>query len=165
MLRSGSGIYPLRQLAPCVFSFLKPPIFLSNVLTLKFICFYTFMEMYTSWQAAKLHPLLLGYTFFFLSLLNLEKFHYPSSPLHVPISLLCYCCFLVIKSCLTLCNLMDCSPPGSSVHGISQARFLEWVSISSFRGSPWFRGPTCVSCISRQSLYHWATRKALYLDF
>ena len=42
---------------------------------------------------------------------------------------------LVAKSCLTLCNPVDCSPPGSSVHGISQARILEWVAISSSRGS------------------------------
>ena len=41
---------------------------------------------------------------------------------------------------LTLCDLMDCSPPGSSVHGIFQARILEWVAISSSRGSVvrWF---------------------------
>ena len=39
---------------------------------------------------------------------------------------------LVTKSCLTLCNPMNCSPPGSSVHGISQARILNWVSISFF---------------------------------
>ena len=39
-----------------------------------------------------------------------------------------YC--LVAKSCLTLCDPIDCSPPGSSVHGISQARILEWVAIS-----------------------------------
>ena len=42
---------------------------------------------------------------------------------------------LVAKSCLTLCDLMDCSPPGSSVGGISQARILEWVAISSSSGS------------------------------
>ena len=36
---------------------------------------------------------------------------------------------LVIQSCLTLCDPMDCSPPGSSVHGIPQARILEWVAI------------------------------------
>ena len=35
-----------------------------------------------------------------------------------------------LQSCLTLCDLMDCSPPGSSVHGILQARTLEWVAIS-----------------------------------
>ena len=39
-----------------------------------------------------------------------------------------------IAQCLTLCNPMDCSLPGSSVHGIFQARILEWVAISPFRG-------------------------------
>ena len=38
-----------------------------------------------------------------------------------------FCCYLVARSCLTLHDLMDCSPPDSSVHGISQARILEWV--------------------------------------
>ena len=42
---------------------------------------------------------------------------------------------LVPQSCLTLCDPMDCSLPGSSVHGILQARILEWVSMSSFKGS------------------------------
>ena len=37
----------------------------------------------------------------------------------------------VAQSCLTLCNPMDCSLPGSSIHGIFQARILEWVAISS----------------------------------
>ena len=41
----------------------------------------------------------------------------------------------VAQSCLTLCDPMDCSPPGSSVHGILQARVLEWVVISFSRGS------------------------------
>ena len=41
------------------------------------------------------------------------------------------------ESCPTLCNPMDCCPPGSSVHGILQARILDWVAISSFRGSSW----------------------------
>ena len=44
-----------------------------------------------------------------------------------------YC--LVTKLCLTLCDPMDCSPPGSSVHGILQARILEWVAIPFSRGS------------------------------
>ena len=43
--------------------------------------------------------------------------------------------FLVSQLCLTLCNPVDCSPLGSSVHGILQARILEWVAISSSRGS------------------------------
>ena len=56
---------------------------------------------------------------------------------------------------LTLGGRMDCSPPGSSVHGISQARILVWVAISSFRGSSRSRDRTCISCISRRILYHW----------
>ena len=40
-----------------------------------------------------------------------------------------------LRSCLTLYNSMDCSPPGSSVRGILQARILEWVAISFSRGS------------------------------
>ena len=42
---------------------------------------------------------------------------------------------MCVQSCPTLCNSMDCSPPGSSVHGISQARILEWVTIPSSRES------------------------------
>ena len=48
-------------------------------------------------------------------------------------------------------------PPGSSVHGILQARILEWVAMPSSRGSSWPRDRTCVSCIGRQILYLWAT--------
>ena len=51
--------------------------------------------------------------------------------------------------CLTVCNLMDYSPPGYSVHGISQARILEWVAISFSRGSSWPRDQTHFSCIFR----------------
>ena len=47
---------------------------------------------------------------------------------------------------LSLCNLMDCGPPGSSVHGILQARILEWVAVPSSRGSSWPRDWTHVSC-------------------
>ena len=43
---------------------------------------------------------------------------------------------LVIQSCLTFCDLMDCSPPGSSAHGILQARILEWVVIPSLGDLP-----------------------------
>ena len=42
---------------------------------------------------------------------------------------------MLLLSCLTFCGLMDCSLPGFSVHGILQARILEWVAIHSFRGS------------------------------
>ena len=54
------------------------------------------------------------------------------------------------QSCLTLlCNPMDCTPPGSSNHRILQARILEWIAVSSSRGSSWPRDWTCVSCIAR----------------
>jgi len=48
----------------------------------------------------------------------------------------------------TLCNPMDCSPPGSSVHGILQARILEWVAMPSSRGALQPRDQTQVSCVS-----------------
>ena len=57
-------------------------------------------------------------------------------------------CLLVAQSCLTLGDLVDCSPPGSSVHGILQARILEWVAISLARGSSRPRDRTQVSCIA-----------------
>ena len=57
-------------------------------------------------------------------------------------------------------DLVDCSPPGSSVHGILQARKLEWVAISFSRGSSWARDQTHVSCIDRWVLHQWATREA-----
>ena len=66
------------------------------------------------------------------------------------------------QSCLTLCNPIDYSPADFSVHGIFQARILEWVAIFYSRGSSqpsdWTH-ISCVSCICRQILYHWATCK------
>ena len=44
-----------------------------------------------------------------------------------------------LQSCVTLCDHMDCSPPGSSVHGILQASILEWVAMPFSRGSSWPR--------------------------
>ena len=64
---------------------------------------------------------------------------------------------LVIQSCPTLCDPMDCSPPGSSVYGILQARVLEWVAMLFTSRSSQHRDWTCVShvsCIGRQVLYH-----------
>ena len=57
-------------------------------------------------------------------------------------------------------DAMDCSPPGSFVHEISQARILEWVAISFPKRSSQPRGWTHISCIGRQILYHSATREA-----
>ena len=67
-------------------------------------------------------------------------------------------CAKSLQLCLTLCSPLDCSPPGSSVHGILQARILEWVAMPSSRGSSRPRDRTCVSDVSstgRQVLYHW----------
>ena len=92
---------------------------------------------------------------------------------------------LVSHSCPIFCDLMDCVPPGSSIHGILQASKLEWVAIPFSRGSSWPRDRTQVSCIAggfftiwatREALisrfnlnavdtYHWMTRVATFLDF
>ena len=61
------------------------------------------------------------------------------------------------QSCMTLCNTMDWSLPCSSVHGILQARILEWVAIASSRSSSEFRDGTHISyfsCIGKWILYH-----------
>ena len=63
------------------------------------------------------------------------------------------------QSCSTLCDPMDCSSPGSCVHGILQARIPEWVVISFSRGSSQPRDRTWVSCVERQVLSHRATRE------
>ena len=62
-----------------------------------------------------------------------------------------------VASIMSLCNPMDCSPPGSSVHGTLQARTLEWVAVPFSRGSSWPGDGTRmsqVSCIGRQVVYH-----------
>ena len=74
----------------------------------------------------------------------------------------CVCvCVLVTQSCPTLCDLMDCSPPGSSVHGTLQARILEWITISFSRGSSRPRDQTLVSCTAGRFFTAWVTREAI----
>ena len=65
---------------------------------------------------------------------------------------------------LTLHNPMDCNLPGSSVHGLLQARTLEWVAISSSRGSLQHRNQTLVLCLLHWQavLYHYARRAAVW---
>ena len=70
---------------------------------------------------------------------------------------------LVSQLCPSLCNPMDCSPPGSSVHGILLARTLEWIAIPFSRGSSWSRDRTRVSCIAGRFFTIWATRVAIML--
>ena len=72
-------------------------------------------------------------------------------------------CWPVAQLCPTLCHPMECSPPGSSFHGISQARMLEWAATPSSRGLSWSRDWTLFACIGRLVFYHWATREILIL--
>ena len=67
---------------------------------------------------------------------------------------------LLDQLCPTLCDPLDCSPPGSSVHGILQARILEWVAIFFSRGSSWPRDQTQVSRIAGRLFTIWATSEA-----
>ena len=71
-------------------------------------------------------------------------------------------CVSVTQSCLTLCDPIDCSPPGSSVHGILQARTVEWAVFSYSRGSFQTRDWTQVSCTESRLFTIWATRADLH---
>ena len=82
-----------------------------------------------------------------------------------PFSPRCTWCIHISKSevtqpCANLCNPMDCSLPGSYVHGIFQASVLEWVAISFSRGFSQPRDRTWVSCIAGRHFTVWATREA-----
>ena len=64
------------------------------------------------------------------------------------------------QSCLSLCDPLDCSLPGSSLHGIFQARILEWVAISFSKGSSPPRDQTWVFCVAGGFFTNWAIREA-----
>ena len=98
------------------------------------------MECNDGWVSAKISPPQGG-----LPWLPTIALPAPASCL-LPFTLCCFC--LVTKLCLVLCNPMDCSLPGSSVHGISQTRILECVAISFSRGSSQPRHQTHISCIA-----------------
>ena len=114
-----------------------------------------------SGRAGAWTPVFLSTNYFFLFC-----FYYPlnwsnSWFLHIPgnMMLLVHCCCWVAQVCLTLCDPTDCSPPGSSVHGVLQARTLAAIPFS--RASSWPRDRTHMSRIDRQILYLWATGEAL----
>ena len=69
---------------------------------------------------------------------------------------------LVAQWYVTLCDTTDCSQPGFSVHGIRQARVLEWVSIPFSRGSSWPRNWTRISCIAGRFFTIWATKPSIF---
>ena len=80
----------------------------------------------------------------------------------------CLCCAvlcLVAQSCPTLCDAIDCSLPGSSIHGTFQARILEWVAMSSSGGSSQPGDWTQVSHIAGGFFTFWATREAYLLAY
>ena len=90
---------------------------------------------------------------------------YPGDSPNPRLWMLCHtgtcCCCLVAQSCPTLRDPTDCNPPGCSVHGISQARILEWVAISFSRGSSQPRDQTRISCISGGFFYCWPLENLL----
>ena len=73
-------------------------------------------------------------------------------------------CVLVVQSCLTLYDPLDCSPPGLSIHGIFQARILEWVAIAFSRRSSGPRDQTQVFCTAGKFSTHWASLKQTFLN-
>ena len=77
----------------------------------------------------------------------------PASFLPCPWSWTTLCACSVAQSCLALCDPMDCSPPGSSVHGILQARILQWVAMPSSRGSSPTQGSNLCLLNCRGILY------------
>ena len=104
-------------------------------------------------------PLKLQFPWKYLEWYNLERYYcimvWPCNyNLRVKVKV------LVAQLCPTLCNSMDCSPPGSSVHGISQARILEWVAISFSRESSWPRHQIQVFHIAGRFFTVWATKEA-----
>ena len=70
----------------------------------------------------------------------------------------------VAQSCPNSLGPMDCSLSGSSIHGIFQARMLEWIAISFSRGSSWPRNQTLVSRIAGRRFTVWATREAKWSE-
>ena len=90
-----------------------------------------------------------------------SKYHKMAAHAHIWSSFIQKRASLVTQSSPILCNPMDCSPPGSSGHGIFQARILEWVSISFSRGSSPPRDQTQVSHIVGRCFTVWATREVI----
>ena len=85
-----------------------------------------------------------------LHLIDLNPCKAVTSAFQLIPSLCCIHAYLVVS---TLCDPKDCNLLGSSVHGISQARILEWVAISYFRGPSLSRDQICISCTGGQILY------------
>ena len=72
----------------------------------------------------------------------------------------CTGCCLPARLCSPLCDPVDCSPPGFSVHGILQARILAWVAVYLLQGISLTQGSRLHLLLGRWILYHWASREA-----
>ena len=140
----------------------QPPVVVQSLSCVQFFV--------TSWTAAHLASLPFSISRSLLKLISIELMM-PSShiilchPLFLPPSIFSSISCCLVVQCLTLCDPVDWRPIGSSVHGILQARILEWVAISFSRGSSGPRDWTRVSYVSwigRQIIYHWATWEALH---
>ena len=91
------------------------------------------------------------------------RLHLGQSPITNCVCVCVHVCMhtqLVSQSCLTLYDSMDYSPPSSSIHGILQARILEWVVISFSRGSSQLRDQIWVCCLTGRFFTSWATTEA-----
>ena len=118
------------------------------------LCFTMFCEFLLQSRVNQLHVYIHPFFFGFPSHLSHHRILSRVPQLY---SRFPWCCAKLLLSCLTLCNPIDCSPPASSVHGILQARILEWVAMPSSRRSSQPRDRTRVSYIShtgRQVPYH-----------
>ena len=116
----------------------------------------TILDNTTHHHLLKQNCLIIQFTLKYIPIVNFQRLQRSPSPV---LSRVC----VHTQLSPTFCNPRDCSPPGSSVHGIFQARILKWVAISYSKGSSWHRdqtGVSCVFCIDRQILYHWATWEA-----
>ena len=102
--------------------------------------FFFFLSQWCSWTQRSQDKALFKNFFLFLAIFRKVK-------------------MLVTQSCPTLCDTMDCNSPGSSVHGILQARILEWVAVAFPSESSWLRGWILVSCIAGGFFTIWATRE------
>ena len=97
------------------------------------------------------------YFYFYVFYLDSPIWNIPSNGTYLCV---CVCSVLVAQSCLTPVDY--CSPPGSSVRGVSQTSLLEWVAISFSRGSSWPRDWPWISCTACRFFTIWATREAPY---
>ena len=127
----------------------------------KFTSFHTSLNRYFILPS---YPAMVPITFNIQihTFINKWNIHITNMKINMKILILC-CCWVVQShfSCVWLCDSLGCGPPGSSVHGIFQARILEWIAISFSRGASQQRDRTCVSC--RQILYCWASREHMHI--